>query len=316
MKVIKLKHPYDPSIIPNEPVVLALGFFDGLHRGHQRVIKTGLTIAKRKGIKLALMSFDRHPAIVFQNVDEHKIRYISPEQRKLELLADNHVDIYYEVAFTKEFAHLKPVEFVSQYIVALHADTVVAGFDYTYGPKEIANMPLLPKYADNRFDIVTIPEERLLNGKISSTRIREFLNDGDMANANRMLGYPYELVGKVIHGDHRGHLLGFPTANMELDPKAIIPREGVYAVTVLVKGQWYGGVASIGRNTTFERGREQTVEIYIIDFSKMIYGKVIRVQFLNYLRSQVAFETADDLIAQMHQDERDATAFLKEQANY
>ena len=156
MQIIKITHPYEPSQIVQEPIVLALGFFDGIHLGHQEVIQQAKEKAQELGVKLALMSFDHHPSIIFQGADPDELQYLSPFERKVELLQEFDVDIFYVIDFTKEFASLSPQEFVDQYMVGLNAVTVVAGFDYTYGKKEIANMELLPTYAKERFSIVTI----------------------------------------------------------------------------------------------------------------------------------------------------------------
>ena len=184
MQIIKITHPYEPSQIVQEPIVLALGFFDGIHLGHQEVIQQAKEKAQELGVKLALMSFDHHPSIIFQGVNPDELQYLSPFERKVELLEEFGVDIFYVIDFTKEFASLSPQEFVDQYMVGLNAVTVVAGFDYTYGKKEIANMELLPTYAKERFSIVTISEQQTEKQKIGSTAIRHYLETGQIEEAN------------------------------------------------------------------------------------------------------------------------------------
>ena len=155
------------------------------------MITTAKKVAEERGFKVAVMSFNQHPSVIFQNVDPDSIQYVSPLERKKELLKELGVDIFYLVDFTKEFGALSPQEFVDQYIVGLKAKVVVAGFDYTYGKRDVANMELLPKYASNRFEIISIPEQKSDNGKISSTAVRDLLLQGEIEKANELLGYDY-----------------------------------------------------------------------------------------------------------------------------
>ncbi|EDP67700.1 riboflavin biosynthesis protein RibF [Carnobacterium sp. AT7] len=311
MKIIKLRHPYQANEIPEDEVVLALGFFDGVHRGHQEVIGRAKNIADKNNLKLAVMTFNQHPSIVFKKLDPDQHKYLSTVSRKEELMDKIGVDYLYEVDFTSAFASLSPQDFVEQYIINLHAKTVVAGFDYTFGKKEVASMEHLPMYANNRFDIVVVEKQTLKEKKISSTRIRLALEIGDMAVANKLLGYTYATPGRVVHGDARGRLLGFPTANIEVENFVKLPRIGVYAVEILVGGQVYKGMASIGHNVTFEPNRPLTVEVYILDFSDDIYGEEVTVFWHDYLRGEEKFDSIDALIAQLKQDELDTVHFFE-----
>ncbi len=165
MKIIKLRHPYQANEIPEDEVVLALGFFDGVHRGHQEVIGRAKNIADKNNLKLAVMTFNQHPSIVFKKLDPDQHKYLSTVSRKEELMDKIGVDYLYEVDFTSAFASLSPQDFVEQYIINLHAKTVVAGFDYTFGKKEVASMEHLPMYANNRFDIVVVEKQTLKEKK-------------------------------------------------------------------------------------------------------------------------------------------------------
>ena len=186
MEIIEMRHPYDHATIPEEEIVLVLGFFDGVHLGHQKVIETGRKIAEEKGLKLALMTFNQHPSIVFQKVDPEKMQYLTSLAQKEAHMEQLGVDILYIIEFTSAFANLAPQVFVDEYMIGLHAKVVVAGFDYTYGKKEIANMALLPTYAEGRFEVVTVAQESFDEEKVSSTRIRSALQNGDMAQVNRL----------------------------------------------------------------------------------------------------------------------------------
>ncbi|MEG0288796.1 MAG: FAD synthetase family protein, partial [Carnobacterium sp.] len=177
MEIIKLHHPYTQNQIPTEEVVLALGFFDGVHKGHQEVISRAKQLAAKKKYKLAVMTFNQHPSIVFKKIASEDMQYLSTVEKKEAMMAKLGVDILYEVDFTSAFAALKPQSFVDQYIVGLHAKVVVAGFDYTYGKKEVASMKHLPDYAHNRFEIVIVEKQTSEESKISSTRIRHCLDN-------------------------------------------------------------------------------------------------------------------------------------------
>lgn len=311
MEIINIHHPYKQEQIPNEPIVLALGFFDGVHKGHQQVILEAKRQAEKHNAKLAVMSFNHHPSIVFQKLDAETMRYLSIMDRKIELMENLGVDYFYVIEFTYDFGTLKPQEFVDQYIVGLHAKAVVAGFDYTYGPKTIADMAHLPQYAKNRFAIVEVsPQVSENKEKISSTRIREALDTGDLAKANSMLGYTYQFGGHVMHGDARGRELGFPTANIKVQKNVRLPKTGVYVVSIRVQGEWYQGMASIGYNITFEKDREKTVEVNIFDFDKMIYGEKVTVRWHHYLRDEVKFTGIEGLIEQLDQDKIDTETFF------
>ncbi|WP_025729474.1 riboflavin biosynthesis protein RibF [Atopobacter phocae] len=309
MKVIELTYPLNAGDVVNQPIVLALGFFDGLHKGHQRVIETAKTIAKARNLPLALMSFNRHPAVIFKEMKEEQMKYLSPPALKEVLLERFGVDYFYRVDFSEDFAQLRPQAFVNQYLVGLHAEVVVAGFDYTYGPHAIANMDTLPTYAANRFDIVSIPEERLLDGKVSSTRIRKFLGEHAVGQVNDMLGYYYTISGQVVHGKKRGStLIGYPTANLSVDAPYHLPSVGVYAVMVRVNDEWLPGFASIGYNQTFESRIDTplTIEAHIFDYQADLYGQTIQIAWISYLRPMEKFASIDALIAQLHLDKVEA----------
>lgn len=311
MQIIPLRHPFQPDQIPDGDVVMVLGFFDGVHKGHQKVIETAIKTAQARGLKVALMTFNQHPSIVFQKVSPEKMNYLNTLEQKERLLAALGVDILYIVEFTSAFAELSPQTFVDQYIVGLHAKVAVSGFDYTYGPKDIADVAHLPQYANQRFDVITVGKETMRGEKISSTRVRRLMAEGNMAEVTELLGYVYETDGIVVHGDARGRLLGFPTANVSVKNTASLPKIGVYAVKIKIGDHWHIGMGSIGHNDTFGEGRELTVEVYILDFHQDIYGEHVQVQWVHYLRDQVKFNGVEALIAQLKQDERDTAAYFQ-----
>lgn len=313
MKVVEIHHPIASQLISDQEVILAMGFFDGVHKGHQRVLAEGKKVADQKQLPLAALTFNLSPRFIFQHVHPKTIQYLTPLPEKIERMASYGVDLLYVVQLTSAFAKLSPQAFVDQYMVGLHADTVVAGFDYTYGKKEIANMARLPEYAQSRFGIIEVPELQLTEGKVGSTTIRYMIErDGDVDRAQKHLGYPYYFKGLVVHGEKRGRKLGFPTANLMVSDHAVIPKVGVYAVECLINGITYYGMASIGHNVTFGEGRERTVEVYLFDFHDEIYGEEMTVKWHHYLRPEMKFDSVEALIEQMEQDEIDTHAHFKQ----
>lgn len=312
MQVIELTYPYAQEQIIEQDIVLALGFFDGLHRGHQKLIETAKHIAKQQGYLLAVMSFHQHPSVVLQNLPEQEVTYLSSLERKTALLEQMGVDVFYVVEFTREFSSLLPQQFVDEFIVGLHAKVVVAGFDYTYGKPSIASMKQLHQYAKERFAIVCIPEQKENDEKISSTAIREALLNGNMQQANHLLGYAYQTQGTVVHGYKRGSkLLGYPTANVEVADAILLPKVGVYAVRMLVHQQWYQGMASIGYNPTFGGEEHPVVEVNVFDFDEEIYEEEVVVEWRHYLRDEMKFDTVEALVVQLGEDKEQTLAFFE-----
>ncbi|MYY37892.1 riboflavin biosynthesis protein RibF [Ligilactobacillus salivarius] len=312
MKIVKLKEPYDKNAIVDSPIVLALGFFDGVHRGHQEVIKRAIEKGKSLGVKVAVMTFDRHPKIIFQNIDGEKFKYLTMLDEKLEHFKNLGVDIAYVVKFDENLAYLSPQDFIDKYVVGLHAICVVAGQDYTYGKHDIANMDTISDFAKGRFEIITVDHLQRNDQKISSTQIRKDLDSGNVEAANLLLGYQYENHGTVEHGFKRGRKIGFPTLNVSIPKNERILGEGVYAVKVKIDKDnlWYEGMASIGHNETFGDDLEKAVEINLFNFDKSVYGEKVIVKWYKFLREMVKFDSVEELIDQLNKDKRDTEVFF------
>lgn len=310
MEIIEIKHPYEEKEIVDEDIVLILGFFDGVHLAHQHLIKEGVKIAKERNLKAALMTFNRRPKIVYEKVPGGIYNNLTQFDQKAERVKDLGIDILYKVFFNSEMGNLPPEDFVEQYIVNWNAKVVVAGYDYTYGKPEIASMDHLPIHAKNRFEIIKIGEEKRAGKTISSTQIRNYIEEGKMKAANQMLGYPYETLGFVIHGDARGRELGYPTANIHSHPYTLLPKNGVYAVYFTVKGERYPGMASIGYNITFKDEKKLSVEVNIFDFNDKIYGDDIKIEWISYLRPEIKFDSINELIQQLEEDEENSRKIL------
>lgn len=309
MQVIEVSEPLDLQKIPNEDVVLAMGFFDGVHRGHQAVIQRAKQIAAQRHLKLAIMTFDRFPKIYFRNIDPQAVKYVTPLKQRLKRFEQQGIEIAYVARFDEAMAKLAPQYFVDHFMVDLHAKVVVAGFDYTYGKPNVANMATLPQFAQGRFDVVTVDRQVLNAEKIGTTQIKTALDQGKIEKVNQLLGYRFSFPGKVVHGEARGRKLGFPTLNIQPAKDQWIPGIGVYAVRVKVDDQWYQGMCSVSHNETFGNN-PLTIEINLFDFSQMIYGQEVEVEWDQYLRVPVKFESVDQLIAQLKQDQTDTQEYF------
>ncbi|MFC6170084.1 riboflavin biosynthesis protein RibF [Loigolactobacillus jiayinensis] len=309
MKIVRIHHPYTVAQIVATPVVLTLGFFDGVHLGHQAVIKQAAAVARERQIPLAVMTFNQHPGLVFSQLDSEQMKYLTTPTMKAELMAALGVDILYIVEFTSALGALTPVEFVDQYIVGFHAQVAVAGFDYTFGPEK-ATMQDLVQYAQGRFDVVQVAKQEAAAAKISSTAIRAAIKAGNVDQANTLLGYPYRNAGVVVHGLARGRTIGFPTLNLAIDPAQHVPGIGIYAVKIALAGRWYLGMGSIGRNVTFGDKNAVTVELYVFDFDQMVYGEQVQVAWFTRLRGEIKFADAAGLVTQLQQDEQHSRAYF------
>ncbi len=235
---------------------MALGYFDGVHLGHQKVIQTAKQIADQYGYKSAVMTFHPHPSVVLGRSQQH-VRFITPLKEKEKQIAKLGVDYLYVVEFTPEFAYLLPQQFVDEYIIGLGVKHVVAGFDFTYGRLGKGTMETLPFHSREQFTQTVIPKQTFGEEKISSTYIRQRLAEGDVEQLPHLLGRWYEVTGTVIHGDKRGRTIGFPTANVALDDDYMIPRIGVYAVTVTIDDNTWTGVCNVGYKPTFHAQQQK-----------------------------------------------------------
>ncbi|WP_201713827.1 bifunctional riboflavin kinase/FAD synthetase [Rossellomorea arthrocnemi] len=313
MKVITVHHPH--SISKNEfpPLVLALGYFDGVHKGHQRVIRSAVEKAEEMDISSAVMTFDPHPSVVLGHKHKH-IHYITPLEDKIEIIKELGVDYLFIVRFTSEFASLIPQDFVDQYIIGLNVSHVVAGYDYSYGRLGKGTMETLPFHSRGMFTSTTIPKltDDDLDLKVSSTFIRESLKEGDVNRVHNLLGRPYKMKGTVIHGDKRGRKIGFPTANIELSDDYLTPRVGVYAVRMKIHDKWFNGVCNIGYKPTFKNPDDYSlsIEVHLFDFQTSIYGEEVFIEWYDRIRDEQKFAGIEELISQIQKDKDHAIHYF------
>ncbi|PPA72019.1 riboflavin biosynthesis protein RibF [Jeotgalibacillus proteolyticus] len=313
MKVITLHHPHSMNQHDFPELSLALGFFDGVHRGHQTVIQTAKSYAREHGLKTGVMTFDPHPSVVL-STKKKEVDYLTSIERKLELFAEQDVDYAFVVRFTSSFASLEPQQFADQYLIALNAAHVTAGFDYTYGKFGRGTMETLPFHSRNKFTWTAVGEIKDEEEKISSTRIRRILKEGNVEEANRLLGYHYQLEGLVVHGDKRGRKIGFPTANIQINHELLVPSTGVYAVRLFVHDRWIEGVCNIGYKPTFNSPDHKvlTVETHLFNFNENIYGEKIKAEWHVRIRSEKKFNGIEELVGQIERDKAAAIDYFKQ----
>ncbi|RPJ17351.1 MAG: bifunctional riboflavin kinase/FAD synthetase [Desulfobacteraceae bacterium] len=284
--------------------VITIGNFDGVHLGHQALFHEVIEKADAiKGTSIA-MTFNPHPVRVLKKNGHPPL--ITVHEQKTELIEKTGIDILICVPFTFEFASITAKDFVRDLLVRqIGMKAIVVGKDYTFGKNREGNLELLKKYSNEYgFEVIVanwIPISNNLEGRISSTKIRELLTDGKVAEARHLLGRYYQVRGTVMTGrDRGGRLLGFPTANLKLHDE-LCPRTGVYAVTVEFMESRYKGVANIGYSPTFE-DNVFTVEVHILDFNENIYGRNIRVNFISRIRDELKFANIEQLSGQIKKD--------------
>ncbi|MFG6118295.1 bifunctional riboflavin kinase/FAD synthetase [Thalassobacillus sp. B23F22_16] len=315
MKITELKYPHDFNKENFPPSVLALGFFDGVHKGHQELISTSVEKARETGLNSAVMTFYPHPSVVLKKQEQH-VAYITPMREKQQVLEELGVEQLFIVKFDEQLADLLPQEFVDQFLIQLNVRHVVAGFDYSYGRMGRGNMETLPFHSRGMFDQTVIDKVEDHGEKISSTRIRRELKQGNMSEVARLLARPFSTYGKVVQGDQRGRTIGFPTANIALNEDYLLPKVGVYAVRVKYKGKLYPGMANLGFKPTFNEEKEKpNLEVYIFDFSGNIYNEGLDVYWHAFIRDEKKFNGVEALVEQLKQDERHIRQFFIENMN-
>ena len=287
------------EIKQEEDTVLVLGYFDGLHKGHQTLFKEARKIAEEQELKIAVLTFPESPKLAFVRYQPELMLHLNHPEERAAHLENLGVDYLYLIDFTSHFSKNTAQEFFDKYVAALKAKAVVAGFDYHFG-SDMRKAEELADYFDGQIVIVSSVNQD--EEKISSTRIRETVQNGDVAKAHQLLGYPLSTRGIVVHGNARGRTIGYPTANLAPLDRVILPADGVYVVDVEHNGKIYRGMASVGKNVTFE-GDELRFEANLFDFAKEIYGDTIRIIWLDKIRDMVKFDGIEELVGQLKSDE-------------
>ena len=287
----------------NTPKVLSLGMFDGVHFGHISIINLLKSVAQENNLETAILTFWPHPRKVFNPNDELKL--LNTLNEKLNLLENANLDVVFLKSFDENFRNLTGEEFIRQILVQkLNVKHIIIGHDHVFGKNKSGNFELLQKLS-KELDFVVQQLDAVKEGEfnISSTKIRNYLANGNIIGANKMLGYHYSVSGKVIDSKKLGRTIGYPTANIEVDELKLLPKKGAYIVEVYVKNKFYKGMLSIGTNPTVN-GDKLTVEVYILDFNEDIYGDEITVKFRDFLHEEIKFESLEKLIERLDEDKR------------
>ena len=282
-----------------EPTVLVLGYFDGIHLGHKALFERARKVADERGLTVTVLTFPESPRLAFSRFTPELLLHLTSEEQRYLLLEKNGVDQLVMTPFTSEFASNTPAEFIERYVKGLNAQALVAGFDYHFGNCR-ADVQDLMELFDGQVEIVS--EVSLRGEKVSSTRIRQAIQSGDVSLANQLLGYPFMTEGIVVHGDARGRTIGYPTANLAPFDRVHLPSEGVYVAEVEVDGKRYRAMTSVGKNVTFD-GTELRIEAHIFGFDRFIYGEKMTIFWLEKIRDMVKFDGIEGLMEQMKSDE-------------
>ncbi|WP_239723993.1 MULTISPECIES: bifunctional riboflavin kinase/FAD synthetase [unclassified Mammaliicoccus] len=314
MEVIEISHPINSSQFVNENIALAIGFFDGIHIGHQKVLKKMLEVAEHNDLKKAVMTFDPHPSVVL-NPEKKRTTYLTPITDKVEAIEKLGVDYCFVVNFSSSFADVSADEFVEQYFIHNHVKAVIAGYDFSFGKYGKGNMASLQEN-DYPFSVHVVSKQTLEEDiKISTTNIRTSLELGEVEACTLALGRPYVIKGMVVQGEKRGRTIGFPTANVEPSDEYVLPRNGVYAVTLLIKSRnkVYEGVCNVGVKPTFHDPSvsQVSIEVNIFDFEESIYGERVEVFWHHFIRPEQKFNGIDALVEQISKDKEKAKSLLE-----
>ncbi|NTV28482.1 MAG: bifunctional riboflavin kinase/FAD synthetase [Candidatus Omnitrophica bacterium] len=283
-------------------VVAAIGVFDGVHLGHQEVIRRAVSEARRIGGTSMVVTFHPHPVAVLH--PERFSSYITTLSQRLKIISELGVDACLVVSFNKRFSALRPVDFVERYLVrGLKVKKIVVGDDFHFGHDRVGTIKLLKAQGvKSGFVLEAKSIKKINNTYIKSSYIREQLAKGCVEGLERLLGRPYSVIGRVVHGDGRGRKLGFPTANLQQENVVILPA-GIYIARVTVDGKQLNALFYIGRRPSFKGARARLVlEVYIFDFKGGLYGRMINVDVLKRLRSDMRFPDGESLVEQIGKD--------------
>ena len=289
-----------------QPTVLTIGTFDGVHLGHQKIIERVVTTARQEGLLATIFTFFPHPRMVVQH--DKSLKLIHTLEEKKQLLQRLGVDLLVVQPFNEAFAQLTAEEFVSTILVQhLNVKKVIIGYDHRFGRNRTANINDMRLFGEKYgFAVEEISVQEVDEVSVSSTKIREALNKGDVITAEHYLGTPYSLTGTVVHGLKLGRTLGYPTANIQVtEDYKLIPKDGVYVVYSYIGARKVYGMMSIGKNPTIE-GKGASIEVYFFDFNGDLYDRELTIYFLKYLREERKFSSVALLKKQLQDDETTA----------
>ena len=278
---------------------IALGSFDGLHLGHLSLVRKVRELAIKNGGKSIVFTFKNHPRAFINN---NNLELIMTNEEKLKVLECENINVVAFKDFDENIMKISPEDFVEWLCESYNVKGIVVGFNFKFGYKNLGDTELLEKLQKKYgYKLYIMNPYKLEDKIISSTYIRNLILDGNVKKAFLMLSRPYMLSGKVIHGKKLGRTIGFPTANLEINDKKVIPKKGVYYTNVDIEGKIFKGITSVGNNPTVN-GKELTIETYILDFNNSIYEKEIKVYFIDRIRDEIKFNNIDELTKQLKKD--------------
>lgn len=291
--------------------IVTTGTFDGVHLGHQKIISRLKDVAQKHQGETVLLTFYPHPRMVLFPED-NELKLLNTQQEKIQLLEKYGVDHLIIYPFTKEFSRLTSVEFVRNILInSIHTKKLIIGYNHHFGRNREGSFEHLKEFGPiYGFDVEEIPAKDIDSIEVSSTKIRQALQSGNVEMANSYLGHSYSATGKVVHGNELGRTIGYPTANVFISDKyKLIPADGVYAVYVEVKGKQYGGMLNVGNNPTIA-GKGRSIEVNIFDFNETIYGEDATIFFIKRLRDELKFAGLDELKEALAIDKQNALKIL------
>lgn len=296
---------------PSSPVWLTIGVFDGVHRGHQAILRQLTEGAHHDSAASLVVTFHPHPAVVLGKIENP--RYLTSPQERARLLGEAGVDMIITLPFTLQMAALSAEEFMGWVSSRFEIRQLLAGADFALGKGREGNLSRLEQIGQQMGFGLQVIQPVLLDGeRISSSLIRDHLQKGKVQQASRLLGRYYRISGSVIHGDGRGKQLGFPTANLQFWEEQLLPAGGVYATWAWVNGVRYPSVTNLGFRPTFDQHSPQPhLETHLLDFHRNLYNQQIELDFVHHLRSEIRFASVDALIEQVNQDKKTAEEVLK-----
>ena len=302
-------HEELPDTPPDRSTILTIGVFDGVHRGHQHLLKRVVEEASREGMLSGVLTFVNHPRSVL--VPDTCISYITSVEDRLTLLKEAGIDMVIPLHFDMELSRLRAHEFTGLLQERLRMAGLVMGYNFAMGYKREGTPETLATIGNEQgFFVNVVDAVSVEGGRVSSTVIRNSVTAGDVAGASELLGRPFSLCGKVVVGDGRGKTLGFPTANLDYSEDRLAPGNGVYATWACVGDDRYMAATNVGVRPTFGEN-ERAVEAFLLDFDGDLYGKDVTLEFVGRLRDELRFESAEALVTQMHLDVEQARETLK-----
>lgn len=307
MKIYQGLEGYEKAVNP----VVTVGTFDGVHIGHSKIFGQMKDIAANCQGETVVVTFHPHPRLVI-HPDSKDLKFINTQERKYELIKQNGIDHLVIIPFTKKFAQTDASEFVENILVdKIGVHELVVGYDHHFGKNRQGSFEeLLGLAAKHGFGLKKIPAQDVDNIAVSSTKIRNALNEGNIKTANQLLGYEYSITGPVVGGNKIGHKIGFPTANIDLqDEYKLITAIGVYACRIMYNGQLYHGMGNIGYRPTINNS-DLTIEVHIFDFDLDIYDETITIFFVDRIRDEVKFENLEALKQQLTRDKKTVLEIL------